>query len=61
MLGHSSASVTLDTYSHVFPALSEQLTQGMETAYRDSLTAPGRPGGGPRVGDLDSKGAKKAG
>ncbi|MDQ5815227.1 MAG: integrase [Actinomycetota bacterium] len=35
MLGHSSASVTLDTYSHVFPALSEQLTQGMET---DSLT-----------------------
>ncbi len=32
MLGRSSASVTLDTYSHVFPALSEQLTQGMETA-----------------------------
>ena len=28
MLDHSSASVTLDTYSHVFPAQSEQLTQG---------------------------------
>jgi integrase len=45
MLGHSSASVTLDTYSHAFSALSEQLTGGLEAAYRDSLTAQRRHAG----------------
>ncbi len=61
MLGHSSASVTLDTYSHVFPALSEQLTQGMETAYRDSLTARIRHEDGTRVTSLDAKRAESTG
>lgn len=36
MLGHSSAMVTLDTYSHVFPALSEQLRDSLDSAYRDA-------------------------
>jgi integrase len=30
MLGHASATVTLDTYSHVFPSLAEQLREGLE-------------------------------
>jgi site-specific recombinase XerD len=33
MLGHSSASVTLDTYSHVWPSLSEQLVEGFAHPY----------------------------
>lgn len=36
MLGHSSATVTLDTYSHIFPALSEQLKEGLDAAYRNA-------------------------
>jgi integrase len=30
MLGHTSATVTLDTYSHVFPSLAEQLREGLD-------------------------------
>jgi integrase len=37
MLGHSSATVTLDTYSHVFPSLAEQLRDGLDAAYQASL------------------------
>jgi site-specific recombinase XerD len=33
MLGHASATVTLDTYSHVFPSLAEQLREGLEAVY----------------------------
>ena len=33
MLGHASATVTLDTYSHVFPSLAEQLRDGLDAAY----------------------------
>lgn len=36
MLGHASATMTLDTYSHVFPALADQLTDGLEATYRES-------------------------
>jgi len=36
MLGHSSATVTLDTYSHVFPSLAEQLREDLDAAYRES-------------------------
>jgi hypothetical protein len=34
MLGHASATVTLDTYSHVFPSLAEQLKERLEDAYK---------------------------
>lgn len=33
MLGHASATVTLDTYSHVFPSLAEQLRDRLDAAY----------------------------
>lgn len=34
MLGHASATVTLDVYSHQFPGLAEQLREGLDAAYR---------------------------
>ena len=37
MLEHSSATVTLDTTSHVFPALAEQLPDPLDAAYLDAL------------------------
>jgi integrase len=35
MLGHTLATVTLDTYTHVFPSLAEQLREGLEAAYQN--------------------------
>ena len=32
MLGHASVGLTLDTYSHVLPAMHEQAAQAMEAA-----------------------------
>jgi integrase len=29
-LGHSSITVTIDTYGHLFPALDEALSEGLE-------------------------------
>jgi integrase len=42
MLGHSSVSITLDTYSHVIPGMGEAAANAMEDALAD---------GDPRVGD----------
>jgi integrase len=39
MLGHTSATVTLDTYSHVFPSLAEQLRKGLDEVYREAVKA----------------------
>jgi hypothetical protein len=36
MLGHSSATVTLDTYSHVFPSMAEELSARLDAVYRES-------------------------
>jgi hypothetical protein len=36
MLGHSSATVTLDVYSHLFPALAERLRKDLDDAYREA-------------------------
>ena len=44
MLGHASATVTLDTYSHVFPSLAEQLREDLEQAYQAAV----KRGGGRR-------------
>lgn len=41
MLGHASATVTLDTYSHVFPSLAEQLREGLDQVYRKPVKARG--------------------
>jgi integrase len=38
MLGHSSATVTLDIYAHLFPSLTEQLREGLDAAYREAET-----------------------
>jgi integrase len=39
-LGHSSITVTMNTYGHLFPALEEALTDRLDAAYR-SETASG--------------------
>jgi hypothetical protein len=33
-LGHSSITVTLDQYGHLFPAIDEALTEGLEATFR---------------------------
>lgn len=33
-LGHSSITVTIDTYGHLFPALDEALSDGLERTYQ---------------------------
>lgn len=38
ILGHASATVTLDTYSHVFPSLAEQLRDGWTPPTLRSIT-----------------------
>jgi integrase len=34
-LGHASITTTLNTYGHLLPSLEEQLTEGLESAYRE--------------------------
>jgi len=41
-LGHSSITVTLSTYGHLFPDGMERLAAGLEETYRDALVAPSR-------------------
>ncbi len=36
-LGHSSVTVTLDRYGHLFPSLDEALTAGLDATYRTAL------------------------
>ncbi len=40
---HSSIKVTLDTYGHLFPALDEALTDGLETQYQTAISEISRP------------------
>ena len=34
LLGHATISITLDTYSHLFPSMSDQTATAMEEALR---------------------------
>jgi integrase len=34
LLGHATVSITLDTYSHLFPSMSDQTATAMEEALR---------------------------
>jgi len=34
-MGHSSITVTMNTYGHLFPALEEALTDRLDVAYRN--------------------------
>ncbi len=43
-LGHSSITVTLNTYGHLFPSLDEALTDGLETTYRAALSSRNNAG-----------------
>ena len=43
-LGHSSITVTLDRYGHLFPKLDETLTQRLDDLYRAATTAASRTG-----------------
>jgi hypothetical protein len=45
MLGHASATVTLDTYSHVFPSLAEQLRDRLDAAYEEARSRSSRASG----------------
>ncbi len=45
-LGHSSITVTMDVYGHLFPALSEALTQRLDDVFRAARTAVSAPAGG---------------
>lgn len=38
-LGHSSATVTLNTYSHLFPDAVDRIVDGLESTYREAETA----------------------
>lgn len=51
-MGHSSIVTTLDRYGHLFPALDEQIAEGLDRAWREVLAASPRPERGPEVIDL---------
>jgi hypothetical protein len=36
MLGHSSITITLDTYSHVLPNMQEKAVEAMEDIFEDT-------------------------
>ena len=42
-LGHSSIKVTLDTYGHLFPALDEALTEGLDKQFQNAISNDARP------------------
>ncbi len=42
-LGHSSITVTLDRYGHLFPENMEHLAQGLEATYQRAVAASPRP------------------
>jgi integrase-like protein len=51
-LGHSSITVTLGRYGHLFPDDMDRLAAGLEKTYRDALASPARPGRAPKVAEL---------
>ena len=42
-LGHSSITVTMDTYGHLFPSADEALAEALDAAFRDAHPASARP------------------
>jgi integrase len=52
--GHSSVTVTLDRYGHLFPSLDETLVDGLERTYREAISKSSRPNDGPEVVELVS-------
>jgi hypothetical protein len=48
-LGHATASITLDTYGHLFPDELEALAGRLEDARADAVASLGRTQRGPAV------------
>jgi len=42
-LGHSSITVTYNTYGHLFPALEEALTESLDRSYRAAKASAPAP------------------
>jgi integrase len=59
-LGHSSATVTLNTYTHLFPDDIERLVDGLESMYHEALTAYRRPEGKRNLVDVAGQKARHA-
>jgi hypothetical protein len=51
-LGHATASITLDTYGHLFPDELDALAGRLEDARADALAALARTQRGPAVAPL---------
>jgi integrase len=49
-LGHSSITVTMDTYGGLFPALDEAIAEGLNRVFREAAAASLRPEAGEVVG-----------
>lgn len=47
-LGHSSVTVTINTYGHLMPGLQEQLTDGLDAVYRGARAGAVEPSTGTR-------------
>jgi len=47
-MGHSSASITLDVYGHLWPDADDRTREAVEVALRDAGTSPSRPEAGAR-------------
>jgi integrase len=45
-LGHSSITVTMDTYGGLFPRLEEAIAEGLDRTFRETATGPRRDDGG---------------
>lgn len=44
-MGHSSITVTLDRYGHLFPSLDERLAEALDEGLRETLASHTRPRG----------------
>lgn len=51
-LGHSSITVTLDRYGHLFPKLDEALTQRLDTLHEEAVHAASAAGPSPTSGGV---------
>mgnify|MGYP001189857417 CR=1 FL=1 len=43
VMRHASITTTMDTYGHLFPALDESLTEGLEEQFQEAISSKPRP------------------
>jgi hypothetical protein len=55
MLGHRSATQTLDRYGHLYPSDLDALAERLDRAHTAAVAPSARPTGGPAVVDLTQK------